>query len=271
MEDFYLYRKAWRFNGAPHEEPRLQQQEWKALLKKGGVLVRNTYDFDGPGETSFWYVIKDHFGGMEELSGNTRRKIKRSLEQLDFRIIDVKTLEQEGYPLLKATMKDYTVTDRITNKKSFMDYLALCRQQPHDYWGIYDRERQKMIGFCENRIWDNACEYGLIAVLPEYKRKSTTYPYYGLFYRMNQYYLQEKGFRYVSDGSRSITEHSHIHAFLEEKFMFRKSYCRLSVHYRQWLSIAVKMLYPFRKLIPIPQVKAILSMEAMQHHQTSFV
>ena len=65
MKGFALYRQAWRYDGAPHEEPQLQKNEWKSLLKKGGLLVRNTYDFDFKKETSFWYVIKDHFEGFD--------------------------------------------------------------------------------------------------------------------------------------------------------------------------------------------------------------
>jgi hypothetical protein len=37
------------------------------IVKYGGVL-RNVYDWDCGHETSFWYVIKDSFVGMEELS-----------------------------------------------------------------------------------------------------------------------------------------------------------------------------------------------------------
>ena len=48
---FYLYRKAWRFDGAPHEEPKLEEKDWKAILKQGGLMVRNTYNFDCQEET----------------------------------------------------------------------------------------------------------------------------------------------------------------------------------------------------------------------------
>ena len=44
-------------------------------------MVRNTYDFDCDKETSFWYVIKDKFGGMEELSSKKRNQVKKSLLQ----------------------------------------------------------------------------------------------------------------------------------------------------------------------------------------------
>ena len=97
---------------------------------------------------------------------------------------------------------------------------------------------------------------------PAYLRNST-YPYYGLIFEMNRYYLQELGLKYVNDGARSITEHSNIQPFLIEKFNFRKAYCHLNIHYKWWFGLVVKCLYPFRKIIPNHKVKSILNMEAM--------
>ena len=259
--DYLLYRNAWRYAGPPHLEQQLQPDEYALLLKHGGYFVRNTYDFDCPEETTFWSLIKDHFGGLEELSGNTRKKVRRSLEHFEFKLIDLKTIRDEGFPIMKATYKDYAVSDRTMNAKTFHAFLDLCEHYHYDCWGVFDHDI--LVGFCLNHVWSDSCEYGVVGIQPEYKRKNTTYPYYGLFYSMNQYYLQEKGLRYVTDGTRSITEHSNIQPFLEEKFHFRKAYCHLEVHYNWWMRIVVRMLYPFRKLIHIPQVKAILFMESL--------
>ena len=264
MNGFYLYRKAWRYDGAPHQEPQLQEAEWKALLKQGGLMVRNTFDFDCQEETTFWNLIKDRYENLDELSGNTRKKVRRSLEKLEFRKVNNDFIKNLGYPILKASFEDYLVKDRIMTQKTFETYMDECGKKEFDYWGIFDFDDDRFIGFFTVMLWEDACEYGLVAVLPEYKRKNTTYPYYGLFHTMNQYYLQEKGFRYVTDGARSITEHSQIQDFLIEKFHFRKSYCRLAVHYNGWMKMAVKTLYPFRKIISLPRIKAILNMEAMQ-------
>jgi hypothetical protein len=68
----------------------------------------------------------------------------------------------------------------------------------------------------------------------------------------------------VSDSARTITEHSQIQDFLIQNFGFRKAYCQLEVHYQGWLKWMVKMLYPFRNIMPLKRVKAILNMEAMQ-------
>ena len=64
------------------------------------------------------------------------------------------------------------------------------------------------------------------------------------------------------DGARSITEHSNIQPFLEDKFKFRKAYCDLQIFYNHWIGAAVKLLFPFRKLIKHPKVAAILRQEA---------
>ena len=92
---------------------------------------------------------------------------------------------------------------------------------------------------------------------------NSSYPYYGLIYMMNKYYLETIGVKYVSDGARSITEHSNIQPFLIEKFKFRKAYCRLQIKYKFWVRIIVTLAYPFHKIIPIHQIKSILNMEAM--------
>ncbi len=263
MQDFYLYRQAWRFDGAPHEEPKLTVDECKKLLKQGGLMVRNTYDFDCQQPTCFWNLIKDQFEGFREFSSSTRNRVQKSLGKLNFRRIDSDLIKQKGYPILKATFDDYATADRPMNQQVFDDYLCHCRSKDYEYWGVFDSNSNEFIGFCANRLWNETAEYGIIGIRPRYKHNGT-FPYYGLFYSMNQYYLQEKGLKYVTDGSRSITEHSNIQNFLIEKFNFRKAYCQLHVHYNWWMKIAVKMLYPFRKIITIPQVKAILNMEAMQ-------
>jgi len=265
MSPYYLYRKAWRYDGPPHEETRLKNEEWKALLKQGGLMVRNTYDFDCQKETNFWYIIKDSFLGLDEFSSNERNKIRRALKELSFKKTDIELLKSEGWDILKATYDDYTVSDRNMSKDVFLDYLSSCEKQNFDYWGVFRQEQ--LIGFCTVWLWSpDCCEYGLIGIQPEYKHNNT-YPYYGLIHTLNAYYLGEQGFRYVADGARTITEHSNIQDFLISNFGFRKAYCQLEVHYNWWMRIAVKLLYPFRKTIPLRRIKAVLNMEAMQRGQ----
>ena len=261
--DFFLYRHAWRYNLAPDCEPELSDSQCKELLKNGGWMVRNTFDFDCKQETQFWNLIKDSFEGMDELSSNERNKIRRACQSFDYRLVDIDVIKSQAYPIAKATFEDYHVTDRSMNETVFNDYLNHCARNNYDYWGAFDKETGEFIGFCAVHVFDNSCEYGVIGFQPKYKHNAT-YPYYGFFYKMNEYYLGEKHFKYVTDGSRSITEHSNIQPFLEQNFKFRKAYCKLKLHYKWWFGIIVRLLYPFRNIIPNRNIQAVLKMHGMQ-------
>lgn len=111
-----------------------------------------------------------------------------------------------------------------------------------------------------------------VAVTGNYRVKAITkyqklYAYYGLIYEMNRYYLEDLKLKYVNDGARSITNYSNIQPFLIEKFNSRKAYCHLDITYRWWSWCIINVLYPFRAVIPICQVKALLNMEAMARGQ----
>jgi len=263
MTDYFLYRQAWRFDGAPHQEPHLQEQEWKDLLKQGGLLVRNTYNFDCQKETSFWYVIKDKFGGFEALPSRVRNKVRHAEQYFDYQLVSFETIQEKAYPIIEATFADYAVRDKKMTPAVFEQYLQHCKERSFDYWGIFEKESQQMVGFCTVRMWENCCEYEVTGIASEYK-KGGYYPYYGLYQHLNQHYLEGRQFNYVSDSARTITEHSNIQDFLMDNFGFRKAYCQLEVHYNGWMKLAVTMLYPFRNIIPLRSVKAILNMEAMQ-------
>ena len=260
---YHLYRNAWRFAGPPHEEQKLDKEAYSNLLSMYGLLVRNTYKFDCQEETCFWYVIKDHYEGLDALSSRTRNKIHHAFNHFEYRLIPFEELKEKGYQIIDETYADYPVHDRKMNHDVFMEYLDQCHENPFDYWGIFDKETQQMVGFCTVELWENCCEYGMTGILSKYK-KNGYYPYYGLYHHLNGYYLEQQKFKYVSDSARTITEHSHIQDFLIQNFNFRKAYCQLVVHYQWWMKLVVKMLYPFRKIISLPRIKAILNMEAMQ-------
>jgi hypothetical protein len=131
-----------------------------------------------------------------------------------------------------------------------------------DFWGCIDKETSKLVAFSINQISDNQCNYQTFKAMPEYLKSS--YPYYGLLFEMNNYYLNVLKLNYVNDGSRSITEHSNIQPFLIDKFNFRKAYSKLQIKYKWWLYILINLLYPFRSIITINKIKSILNLEAIK-------
>ena len=263
MNDFYLYRHAWI--SAPHYDCQLTDNQCDELLKEGGWMVRNTYDFDQKEESDFWYIIKDSFGGMDEHSSNERKKIRRALKRFDYKKIDRQLIVNQGYDIVKKVNDNYKVKDRKMNEKVFCELLDIWDETNNEFWGAFDFSDGRFVGFAVVRIMGKGCFYDMVTVFPEYKHNAS-YPYYGFFYKMNEYYLGEKNFKYVTDGSRSITEHSNIQPFLEQNFKFRKAYCKLKIRYKWWFGAIVRLLLPFRNIIGNRNVKAVLNMHRYQSH-----
>lgn len=248
---------------APHDEPRIEilhtvDNVWQ---NRGGVifLIRYTTDFDCEEQTGFWYVIKDTFGGMEELTSNTRRKVRKALKSYDIHIITPEEFRRIALKIYNGALSNYKVK-ASTVTQEHIDAMSFAPQQ--EYWGVYVKGTDEAVAVARNVVTDECCDYGTLKCLPE-ALHNATYPYYGLIHEMNRYYLQEKGLRYVCDGARSITEHSNVQPFLIDTFHFRKAYCRLHIVYRRWMKPIINILYPFRKHLPL-NVRSLLNMEAMK-------
>jgi len=259
---YKIYKKGLIWDGAPHEEKKLSAFEMKHLLKNNkALLIRNVYNFDGEDHTSFWYIIKDQFGDMEELSGNTRSKIRRSLKLLEIKQIDKQTLIEKGYEVHIKALENY----KNSNSKSFTKDIFINNLEISDsrseFWGCFDKQNNKLIAYACNIVYEDMCDYSTLKAIPEYL--TGYYPFYGLIYTMNKYYLEELGLRYVSDGARSITEHSNIQPFLIEKFKFRRSYCNFAIEYDFRLKVLIFLLFPFRKFISNLKISALLRQEGI--------
>ena len=262
MIPYRLYKKAW-VSIDESKETLLSKSDINQLLDRGGWMVRNVYNFDTPNVTSFWYVIKDSFGGLEELSSGARRDVRRSLRTYDVLRITAAQLLEIGYPIYSSAQEAYRVKCDVISIEQYKNLIeSLASDSSKDFWVIRHKESGEYIALAINTVKEASCEYNVLKCKPKALRDGTQ-PYYGLIYEMNRYYLDELGLRYVNDGARSITEHSNIQPFLMQKFKFRKAYCNLKITYKWWLNIIIKLLYPFRKLIPIGRVKALLYMEGM--------
>lgn len=259
-----LYKGAWIFL-EENKERELSREEARNILKEKGLMIRNTYDFDTAEETSFWFVIKDKTEDISELPSSTRKKIRKALKTYNYKKTSLDKIESVGYEIITSAEKSYKNIPRHTTIKKYKRLIEEYRLQNNkEYWCIENKSTGKIVGFSVNTIKSDSCEYDNAKCSTESLHNST-YPYYGLFYIMNRYYLGERKVNYVSDGSRSITDHSNIQDYLIYNFKFRKAYCRLRIHYKLWLSVVIKALFPFRKIIPLQNVRAILKMEEYSH------
>ena len=257
-EGYHKFSVGLLWGGVPDLETKITRDKAKKLLSGGGIFLRNCYSFNFSEETQFWYLVKDSFGGMEELSSNTRNQIRKSLKTYYVRKITNEELLKQGFEAYRLSYLNYGYKS-LPSHESFSNFIKLCSSDIYEFWGVFYVKTENMVGFAINFIIGNYCNYQTLKCIPEHQKN---YAYYSLIYEMNKYYLADRKLRYVCDGARSITSHSGIQPFLEQKFKFKKMYCSMNVYYKSWFGTLIKILFPFRKLIKHPKVSAILRQEA---------
>lgn len=267
VEDFQLYKGAWISKIPPHLTDKSSDATMKLLLKTGGYLVRNTFNFDCNFTTDFWFVIKDNWKGLDEYSSKTRNQIKKSLRTYNVTLVSPEVMLKQGYTIFSEAIKSYKVATEKVTVEQFEERVRNGDKNGNtDFWMVYEQSSNKPVALAINTVNEDCCEYNTMKALP-WSLKNSTYPYYGLIYKMSQYYLETRQLKYVNDGSRTITEHSNVQSFLIEKFKFRKAYCQLQIKYKWWLKILICLMYPFRTVIPIRAIKSLLIMEKIRRDQ----
>lgn len=201
------------------------------------------------------------------MSSKKRNQVRKSLKTYDFRRVTAEELLAVGLPIFQEACESYKVKAEVVTDEGFRKRIAECEKGGRsEYWCAYRKDTNEAVALAINTLYEDCCEYNTLKCKPSVMHNST-YPYYGLIFEMNRYYLDELKLKYVNDGARSITNHSNIQPFLIDTFHFRKAYCRLQIEYKWWLGFLVIILFPFRKIMPL-KVKAVLNMEAMKRGQT---
>ncbi len=246
---------------APHVEIKLTKEEEKELLKKSGAyFLRYVSMWDRAEGSKFWYVIKDYFGGMDELSSNTRSKVRRGLKNCLVKIVDKSYISLSGYEVYKKATQNYK-NFMVIGKNKFEEHILSSN---NEFWAVFEKGTGKLIAYSQNIKEDNSINYSTIKFDPDYLK---LYPSYALFYTMNRYYLNEKGVLYVNDGSRSLSHATNIQDFLIQKFKFRKAYCKLHIIYRRDIFLILKLLYPVRSIFILFNNKIFQKISVLLKHE----
>lgn len=258
--NYRLYHGAWVYCGNASQEGILTHSQAEGLLRKGGMMVRNIYDYDCCDETSFWYIVKDAFEDLSQYSTSVRGNIRKSLRTYDYKAIPVDEFIELAYPVYYEAMVNYRVKAVPDSKTKF---AKDCRMRNNaEYWIGIDKISGEAAVIAVSVINGDTYEEQVLKTRPKFMHNSS-YPTYGLLYEMSRHCFLDLGLKVINIGARSLTEHSNIQEFLIHKFHYRKAYCRLRVFYKPWLHLVVKLLYPFRRCISISKVRSVLRMEAM--------
>jgi RimJ/RimL family protein N-acetyltransferase len=206
------------------------------LIRNRSVLARWNTQFDVELEMPFWYIIKERHLGIEGYAKKRRREIRVAEGTLDVRIIDRATMAAKAYPILHEVALGYRSVTPVSEAE-FQEDLA-SHPDNCEYWGIFMKGTDQMVGYCVNRTYPDYCAYSVEKILPEY-RKFFASLYVNFV--MDGYYLARPGIRFILAGARSLIHETHIQDFLIEKCGYRKAYCQCRVKFLPLVPTALRL------------------------------
>lgn len=225
----------------------------KLMKENNALYMRWETDFDTEEVTPWWYVISDRCLDLSDLSKNTRSKVRRGMKNFYCEILSRGVILDEGYKVYCEAFTRYDTHEEQYSEKHFID-AVLAMPDNTEFWGVREKSGGRLVAFSENYVEDDVCFCNTIWFDPAALKEYSSYVF---FFELGVYYLDERGFRYISDGARSISHATNIHEFLQSKFGFRKAYAFLNVRYRPLLGLCVAALFHLRKTIPLLPFKKI--------------
>ncbi|NBB78324.1 MAG: GNAT family N-acetyltransferase [Verrucomicrobia bacterium] len=228
----------------PHEVPAIEREQAAAALRRSSCpFVRWDSDFGTAVDSKWWYVLRRGPYAIEQLSGNTRSKIRRGGKRLQARPASVDEISGQGYQVCQAAVARYGNQAFLPSRESFNNKLRAASNfsEQFEFYGIFSNGQ--LVGFSENHIQGNAVFWESIWYHPDHLGN---YSSYLLTHSMLDEYLNRRGMQYASDGSRSLYHETNVQSFLVGKFAFERCPARLNLVYSPALALAMGALRPFR-------------------------
>lgn len=135
----------------------------------------------------------------------------------------------------------------------------------YDVFGAFNKETNELCGYALLNAHEEYIEFNVLKTKPSTEKLAINAAIVSGILDYYKYEL-EHGI-YICDGSRNVMHETAFQDYLEKYFGFRKAYCILHIKYGLCVGIAVKILYPFRKLLAkinkkiFKQIVAVLKME----------
>ena len=245
----------------PSQEEIIQTiQQTKALFLRYTTISQQE-------KTNWWYMICRHYD-FQDVSSNTRSKIRRGLKRLTIEKISPIWLAEHGYNCHVQSYQRYQHASPL-NRDQFRAFVLSLQDQPlFDLWSC--QKEGDLLGYLICLQEEDGVFLHTIDLTPEGLR---LYAAYAMLHQLLEYYLNKRGMP-VSNGSRSIAHATQMQDFLH-KFGFQKEYAQLHVVYRRDVELVVRILYPFKDLLQrfetiplIHKISAVLSQEELVRQQS---
>jgi hypothetical protein len=261
----------WRvYNGALmplHDVPRpvyLSSADARRLLGQSGAwLIRYAGHLLFPGNGDSWYyVVCDSVAPLETLAKKVRYEVNAGFKHCVVRRLDPEWLAANGYDCYRAAFARYRNAGSPAAEPLFRADVMAKRNAPIDFWGVFVGETLAGYSQC---IVDDAWVYHSVAKYhPDFLKDHVSYV---MVRSLMEEYAGRRGLVLVN-GTRSLSHDTSYNRVLV-KLGFRMVPCELKVVYQPALGLAVRMLFPLRRLLsrlpdsgPLHRVRTVLELEA---------
>lgn len=223
---------------------------------KGGITANKKDDVGHPIEESlksheWWYCLRNTPISLESLTAKQRYRVKKGLKNNTIHKTDIDEISRrydELYDAIVASFSDYPDAYRpqLNKESTRKDIIHLISNNNIDVWLCEDINTGKIIGYCWCSISYNMVNLSAVKINPAYLKNEINA---ALGFVLCQYYLNEKGYKYICDGERNIRHQSNYQNFLVTVLGFHKAYCQLHVVYHPLIKPIISILYPFRNVL----------------------
>jgi len=246
--DWYEYSGFMMPAYLPHCVPAISEEiARKALAESGRPFVRWDTQFGQSQNSEWWYILKKGLWSIDDVKDKKKRwMIRQGKKGFTVRPLTPEEAVELCPKVALAATARYRGKAEIETREIMEKRAEASQKVPGvlEYLGGFQGD--KLASFSENYIQDNAVWLATIRHDPDYLKG---YSSYGLMDGILDYYLNDKKFLYVMDGSRSIHHKTRFQDYLTEIFGFTKEYARLNVVYSGKFATLVKMTYPFRNIL----------------------
>ena len=250
MDNWRLCQKCLLNNSAPHNDREgiHEVDVEKVIHVHKALFARYTTDWDCGYRTQWWYCIKDSPISLEALTSKARYRIKKGLKNIEVVLLsknEVLLWHEQIKKCFLESFEDYPVKyrPRNPNAESFVKWLV--KDGSLDIWIGVNAETHQLCGFATCKRHD---DYISMVNVKIPSRCLKTEINAALGYRIVEYYINNRNYKYVCDGERSIRHETHYQEFLIRVLGFRYAYCKLKVIYSLNMKRVIQLLFPIRKL-----------------------
>jgi len=246
--DWYDYQGFMAPAYLPHCVPEISRDlARKVLHTSGKPFVRWDSRFGKVDNSEWWYILKRGAWSIDNVKNKKKRwMIRQGKKHFSVRPLSFDAVLEKCPDVARSAAARYKGPKEVETYEILKKRVDAAQNIPGvlEYLGCF---HENTLASCyENYVQGNCVWLANIRHDPAFLKK---YSSYGFLDGILDYYLNQRQFDYVLDGSRSIHHRTEFQEHLINVFEFTKEYSVVNIVYSNIFGVLVKTAYPFKNIL----------------------